>query len=185
MCFEKKNKYGEDTHPHFHFNFETYASKEAIQSWVRRYPTFTIKGNKMYSLTRHAEPDDYERWYRYCCKERVLRKGHTAGFSDVEIERMILLAKDERARAVAYNQKKKEARNKKDTLFHRYSQIITKSKVDTDYKSIWIAFLQCYKDEDRAVNPQTIRGYTYLYQLKEHVITDEEFFYIQNPLEKT
>lgn len=180
LCFEKKNKYGEPTHPHFHFNFETDASKEAIQAWIRRWPSFKIKGNKMYSVSRFAEPRDYDRWYRYCCKEWVLEK-HTKGFSKPELEKMKLLAKDERARAIEYNIKKRDDRHKKDTLFNRYSKTIRDNLKKSDYKSIWIAFLQCYKADDRAINPLTLKGYTYLYQLKEGFITDEDFFYLQNP----
>ncbi len=180
LCYEKKNKYGEDTYPHFHFNFETYASKEAIQAWVRRYPTFKIAGNKMYAVSRHPEPKDYDRWYRYCFKERILRE-HCAGFSEDEMDELELLAKDERARAVEYNCQKRERGKAKDTLFQRYSKIIREAKTKKDYKSIWLALLQCYKDEDRTINPQTIKGYSYLYQLKEGFITDDAFFHLQNP----
>lgn len=177
LGFEKLNKYGEATAPHFHFNFLCDSTKEAIAQWVRRYPLYNIKGNAMYSLSRHPDPDDYYRWFRYVFKERSLRK-HCKGFTTEEMDKMELLAKDERARSVKFNVEKREQLIKKSTLYERYAKKLDKlfplKKID--YKKIWLKLLSFYVEDKKAVNPQTIKGYTWLYLLKTGVLSNEQFY---------
>lgn len=195
LGFEKLNKYGEPTKPHFHFNFLCDAEKATIQTYIRRFEMFVIKGKTMYALSRHPEPDDFNRWFRYVAKEHLLRK-YCKGFSEKELDEMVLLATDERKRSIAFNLEKRTFLLQKQTLFDRFSNKIDKllqsnsadisgnNNVMVDvysYRNIWIHFLKLYIKEKNAINPQTIKGYTNLYLLTRQLITPTQFFEKNNP----
>lgn len=181
-CFEKFNKYGEPTAPHFHFNFLADAKKEAIAQKIRRWENYKIKGNKMYCLQRHADPDDFNRWFRYIFKENYL-KSLTKGFSDEDIEKMQLLAKDERKRSVEKNCQHREKLRETSTLFDRFAKkvdIYFKDGATINYKQVWIKLLELYIEDKRTVSPKTIQGYTYLYLLTRKHISNLEFYNCHN-----
>lgn len=171
LGYETLNKYGEPTAPHYHFNFICDAKKKTIQTFIRRMDNFVIKGNTMYSVSRHPEPDDYDRWFRYVAKERLLRE-FCKGFTEDELDKMELLAKDERKRSIKYNIEKRQFALEKQTLYDRYSKLIKSN----NFRDIWIEFLQLYILDKKVINPNTIKGYSYLYMLQKKLITPEAFF---------
>lgn len=181
LGYEKLNKYGEKTHPHFHFNFLSDAKKETIAAYIRRMDGWNIKGKEMYALSVYPDPDDYDRWFRYVAKEKLIRK-FCSGFTEKQLDEMELLAKDERARAIKYNIEKRELLLKKSTLYERYSKELCNSlqKNEMDYKSIWLGFLKLYIRDLKVINPSSITGYTFLFQLQQKVISEEEFFAAHN-----
>lgn len=179
LGWEQLNKYGEPTKPHYHFNFLADGNKQAIQTHIRRWDMYRIKGNTMYALTRYSEPDDFNRWFRYVAKEKLLRK-YCKGFTDLELDEMELLAKDERKRSISYNLEKRQSLLEKKTLYDKYSIEIEKTNLKT-FKSVWLKFLELYVRDRKIINPSTIKGYTNLYLLQKKYITHEQFFADNNP----
>lgn len=183
LGWEKLNKYGEPTKPHYHFNFIADAKKETIQTFVRRYDSYTIKGKTMYAVSRHPEPDDFNRWFRYVAKENLVRS-MCKGFTTTELNEMEMLAKDERKRSVAFNINKRKIALEKNTLYDKYEKKLdiyfNKSKQPQTYKTVWLRFLYLYVEDRKSINPQTIKGYTNLYLLQNKCITHEQFFMANN-----
>lgn len=88
---------GRLTHLHYHIHIETQKDikKDTLQKHCRE--AFDWKGKEMYAVQLLHELDgEGERWWRYPLKEKLLL---TEGdFSDMDLEQMALLAKDEKAR---------------------------------------------------------------------------------------
>jgi len=99
-CEEKLDKFGNETHEHYHINVEVEdeLNKEKIQKWLRR--DFNCKGNKAYCLRVHVDLQDEDRWWRYCCKENLVK---SKGFEKDRLKELTMLAKDERERQVGLN----------------------------------------------------------------------------------
>lgn len=180
LCFEKQNKYLEPTHHHFHFNFQCFKKKETIRTQFLRICDNELgkhpKGNTQYMLQCLAEPDDIERWWRYIFKENPILK-LCKSFTEKEIEEMTLVARDERKRAAKHWLAKRDTKEERQTMFQRYSAEIKKQDIIMNYKNVWLAFLKLYMENDNAINPKTLQGYTHLFLLKEKIITPEEFYY--------
>lgn len=178
---EKLNKFGEPTKPHFHFNFLCDANKQAIQTHIRRWYMYKIKGKTMYALTRYPEPDNFNRWFRYVAKEKLLRK-LCNGFTDAEFDEMELLAKDERKRSIKFNIEKRELCMQKQTLYDKYAKKIDEDKnLIPTYKNIWLKFLELYTIDKKVINTLSIKGYTHLYMLTRKHITPLKFYQLSNP----
>lgn len=191
---EKLNKYGEPCHPHIHFNFEyepfdLIDPKRALREWCRKYAAshdFELKGNAVWSLQFFEDPEDcdsLERWWRYPLKERpipALCYHPEEGF----LEKLTLLARDERVRSVSANllarQKTLDKNSLKDKLFKFLDDKNTESyhndQPEFTHKTIWILILEYYTQEGKAISFQTINGYTILYQLYLKLITPEQAY---------
>lgn len=175
---EKLDKYGEQTHRHFHFNFYSDDKKDTLQKAVRNYYTeagVVCKGNKCYSLQELDEPTDIKRWLRYCMKEKWIPQLTVLPYADEEIKNMEIVAKDERDRAICYNVQKREKLLDKQT----YSDKIFKH-LDTlqlkEFRSINIAITKFYVKDKKPVCIRTIDGYTNNYMLQSKLLTFEEFY---------
>ena len=57
-----------------------------------------LKGNKVYCLKSFAEPDDYDRWFRYCLKEKYNKKytRYNPDEGDRSLEELVILGKYDR-----------------------------------------------------------------------------------------
>lgn len=111
------NKFGEETHPHFHANLltEKEVKKDTIQKWIRNYfnkKGIVIKGVKMYSVRVLVDPNNEERWWRYCLKEKRTEKNNfkfkIKGFTSEEIKFHKLVAQEEREQQIAQNIKNRK-----------------------------------------------------------------------------
>lgn len=180
-CYERLNKFGEATKPHFHANFE-YADNILKNTLAKRIKTvFTklglpkFKGNKHYSLAIVPEPEDYHRWYRYCFKENYIK---SLTKTDINIDELILLAKDERKRSVQANVENREKTITKITLYDRLKTFLEKQnlKKGTTRKKVFCHVLNYYKTEKKALNANTMRGYTDLYMIEKEWITPEMYY---------
>lgn len=181
LCYEKTNKYCEPTHPHFHFNFALLGKKkETVRTQFLRICDNELgrhpKGNTQYALQCLPEPDDIDRWWRYIFKENHIPKLVSKFFSETEIQEMVLLSKDEKNRAAKYHLAKRDTKEERSSMFTRYSVIIKKQNMIMNYKNVWLAFLKLYMENDNAINPRTLQGYTHLFLLKEKIITPDDYY---------
>ena len=173
---ENLNKYGEQCDPHYHLNayFDPPDLKDPLRSaknWLRKNAIsrdFTLKGNKIWSCTLVEEPKDYDRWIRYPLKEAPVPA--LTSISGERLKQLHLLAYEERKRSVEINVMKREKAvdkiSLKDKLFKHLSGLDPQGHQD-----IWLAILNYYTQEGKAINFQTINGYTILYQLHIKEIT--------------
>ena len=89
---ENKNKFGEETDEHIHYKFETDEDdlkKNSLQTSFRRYMsnyTSKMKGVKHYAIMMQTQPDDEDRWWRYCLKEKGAKRRGSPDMKDFIIE---------------------------------------------------------------------------------------------------
>jgi len=175
---EKKNKFGEETKRHFHFNFTSDKKKDTIQKGIRSFYSergYVCKGNRCYSLQQCDEPEDYDRWFRYCMKEKYLKK--LTRSSEVDFKTLEILAKDERQQSIKHNIASRAKLLDKSTLYDKLIMDLTKSDPKpNDYKSIWSFIVQWYVEQKKPVNMTTIKGYTINYCISEKIITSDMLY---------
>jgi len=105
---ETINKMGDRTHFHYHIdmeineNVEISKRKESLQKFIRREG---VSGNRCYCVQTFADVNDYDRWFRYCLKEKCIRN---IGFSNEWITENTLLSQDERKQTILRNKKTQE-----------------------------------------------------------------------------
>ncbi len=199
--YEELNKFGEPCAPHFHLNIsiDPFAIdlKNPLRSareFLRRGALkrdFSLKGNKVWSLTMVEEPKDYERWLRYPFKEHPVPElsGQVAlGAEPVLTQKMIEefapIAQAERKRGIELNLIKREKLADKtsfrDKLFEHLDELF-KDK-SPDHQDIWISILEFYQSQGKAICFKTVTGYTIGYQLHIKAITPLQCYVMrQNP----
>ena len=154
---EMYNKFGEQTHLHYHMNFSVphhagnyEFKKETIQKHLNR--EFKLKGNKMYCLRVHSDmPKDVERWWRYTCKQGkpIMKKN----FSDIEVDEMYKIASAEYEQRKIENcetrQKLIDKNNFRNKIVKHLKDAVSKRDKHgcklTD-KMLWLAIAQFYRD---------------------------------------
>lgn len=177
-CDEHLNKFGEETKRHFHFNFFADEKKDTLQDATRKYYAsldYVCKSNKCYSLSVVDEPDDIKRWLRYCMKEKVIFKLTKLPYSDEEVKIMTALAKDERARSIEYQLKKRLKTMEKNSYYDKLCNKLDKMDLKT-FRQINIELCKMYVTDGKPVCVRTIDGYTNNYLLKNSLISYEEFY---------
>ncbi len=184
LGFEKKNKYGEDTHYHYHFNFESDIEKETLRKWLTRTAEkkdYKLKGKESYCFQQHNNVDDYGRWFRYCLKENYLKKltSYHPYPGEQSLEELISLAKDERKRSVKSNCERREKMNSKLSYFDKIVEQLEKEDLKSK-KEIFIFIARYYVEDSKPVNPMTLKGYTYNYMLMKNLMTYEQFYELHN-----
>lgn len=176
---EKINKFGEETHRHWHFNFISDTTKESLRRWILRQfadREMKITGNDSYSFSDYAEPDDIKRWVRYLMKEKwVPSLSKLDEFSAEDIQNMELMAKDERKRSIEFQIKKREQHNSKKTVLDRLKKHFEKKDLKT-FRDVWLEISKWYQSEGLAGDPRTMDRYSYQILLHSKIITHEEFF---------
>ncbi len=200
--YEKLNKFGEPCSPHFHLNvsidlmtIDLTNPLRSAREFLRREAVkrdFTLKGNKQWSLTMVEEPKDFERWIRYPLKEtpvleltgfgRLNKKAEpwTAKF----LQEQMPLAQAERKRSIELNLLKREKLADKtsfrDKLFEHLDEHFAEKA--PDHQDIWIAILEFYQSQGKAICFKTVTGYTVGYQLHIKAITPLQCYVMrQNP----
>ena len=180
LGIEKKDKYGDDTKKHYHFNFESDDSKDTLRKWIVRrseQKEIKLKGNKVYCLKQFPEPKDYDRWYRYCLKEKHSKKytRYKPYEGDTAFDDLVKLAKDERQRTQQINRDKREKMNEKRTYYDKICEMLDKEGVK-NRKDIYIAICKKYVEDGKPVNAMTVKGYTNTYMLGRKLISFEAFY---------
>lgn len=188
---EKLNKFGEPCDEHFHFNahFDPPDLKDPLRSaknWLRKKALaqeFNLKGNKVWSCTIVEEPNDWERWIRYPLKEKpIFELSKLALHYSPEggIQQLARDAQNERKRGIELNVIKREkAMDKqsfKDKLFKYLDSPPDGGDHPKTHCSVWIAILQYYMEQGKAVCYKTITGYTDLYLLHKGLKTPLEAY---------
>ena len=72
---EKVGSKGEKIHHHFHFRFIADYKKDSLKKAIIRWfqeKEFKITGNAAFAVNEYNEPENVERWFRYCMKEKYL-----------------------------------------------------------------------------------------------------------------
>lgn len=184
LAYERKNKYGEQTHYHYHFNFESDTPKETLRKWITRCAEkkeYKLKGKECYCFQQHNNVDDYHRWFRYCLKENYNKKYTCYKPEDGEpsLDELILLAKDERERSIKSNCERREKMNSKQTYFDKIVEQLEGKDLKT-MKEIFIFIARYYVEDGKPANPTTIKGYTYNYMLMKNLISYEKFYDMYN-----
>lgn len=198
--YEQFNKYGEPCDPHYHFNC-IWEHDNFVKDPLRQVKEFLKKtaiakgfklcGNKVWSCTIVEEPKDLERWLRYPLKEHPIlpmcrldpAESHLPDKYD-SIEKLTVLAQDERKRSVEANviarEKSRDRVTLKDKLFIYLDENLDENQ--KQHQDIWIEVLNFYELQGKAICFQTVSGYTILYQLKCGYITKEQAYQMrQNP----
>lgn len=172
---EKRDKYDAQTHPHYHLNFLSVKNKATIQKQIVRISKkilgYTIRGNKMYCLKSVDSPKDFNRWMRYCVKMGPPIESLT----NWDYESHMVLAMDERQRSVEYNKKARDASASKVTLYDKIDKML-KTKNLSNYRDIYYAILDFYKENPHNLNHVTISGYSTKWMLNNGLLTNQQFF---------
>lgn len=172
LGYEVLDKYGDKTDPHFHFNFVCEDSKETFRRWLKNNVAslFSIQlcGNAMYCLKCVNEPNDLGNWVRYCMKEIYVKRFFNYDWCDKDTAKSWLsTARIENARRHIHNNNIRDKERIKKTLFDRMSIAANEhfdlSSNTVDKKSVFCFFFDYYKQEKKAINIQTLDGYTILY----------------------
>ena len=200
--YEKLNKFGEPCSPHFHLNvsidpmtIDLTNPLRSAREFLRREAVkrdFTLKGNKQWSLTMVEEPKDFERWIRYPLKETPVLE--LTGFGRLNkkaepwttkfLQEQMPLAQAERKRSIELNLLKREKLADKtsfrDKLFEHLDEHFAEKA--PDHQDIWIAILEFYQSQGKAICFKTVTGYTVGYQLHIKAITPLQCYVMrQNP----
>jgi len=186
LGYEETNKYGEKTHAHYHFNFESDVEKETLRKWLTRTADkkeYKLKGKECYCFQQHNNVDDYHRWFRYCLKEKMINKytSYKADSGAPTLEELIMLAKDEKKRSVQSNCLRREKMNNKLSYFDKIvSKMESLDPKLLTQKQIFIFITTYYVEDKKPVNPVTIRGYINNYMLMKKLISYDEFYELNN-----
>lgn len=168
--FEVKDKKDEYCRPHFHIHFNSTARKEAIQKAMkRRYQALydeTLAGNEMYCVKQEPYPDNEIKFYGYAMKQGSY---WTYGIEEDTIKEYAVASAAVYKTTCQVNQKKVEAKDQADTLYDRLAIYLGKN--GSSLKNV----VQFYLENNKPINPTTMQGYYWLYQLKSKEITIDEF----------
>lgn len=181
---EKLNNRGESTTRHFHFNFISDSKKDSLQKYIRRWfadREYNISSPKnSYALSIYNEPDDVDRWYRYCMKEKYIPElTKLSDYTAEQLNGMELCAKDERKTTVSLNKKADAKKAEKLTMYDKLEKYLNeyeKANPLNTFRSITMKIYEFYIQNKHSINVKTIDGYTNLYMLKNNKMTIEEFY---------
>lgn len=177
LAWEKLNKYLEPCDPHYHFNFITDAQKETVRSYITRWNLFgNIKGKTCYALSSYIQPEDEQRWWRYCFKEECL--GHRGLEDVVDLSNISLLATDERKRSAVWNVEKREKIDSKKSQFERYEKHVEQfaKKHNINQQIIFCKFLELVVSDKKSVNHKQLLSWSHLYMLKHNYLTPIQYY---------
>lgn len=183
---EKIDNTGNQTHHHFHFNFLSDYKKDSLQSHIRRW--FADRDYKItspknsYALSVYNEPDDIDRWWRYCMKEKYIPElTNLSDYTAEQIKTMEICAKDERKITIALNIKAAQKKAEKKTMYDKLEKYLNDNEMNLKTsKQITMCIYKYYMENSHSINIKTIDGYTHLYRLKTKQLSVEEFYDINH-----
>lgn len=188
---EHHDKMGKETKPHIHIHF-VYRNEKGVKDVVgslrkklQRYfadSGETRKGNILYSLVEETDVKDLTRFLRYPLKQGDILgafwKDRLCKYpSDFDISLQTSLAAEEYARMVEFKTKKHEESLKpstKDKLFE-YLDAIHSATPFKNKKSIGIAIVEYYSQEEKSLNVSTVQGYLHLATIRYKLVSIENW----------
>ncbi len=197
-CRETTNKFGEPTHPHFHMNFsadlDEQLNKQSFQSWFRRHPCMP-KGNKCYSVSILADPDDEDLWWRYLLKEQEKFAWSThqpmqnmgreynfpADFAE-KIETHWAMAVDQRRLQVKRNIESRERALQNDSFRLRCYNHVHNLDPDTESGStrwIFCQIVKYYMDNNKVPPFNTLLNMVYDYKVHFGIMTADQYYSVR------
>lgn len=174
LGFEKLNKLGEPTRPHYHIHIATKKSIGSIRKAFTRtelYQSATVKGNELYSLAEETDVKDLSRFFRYPFKQggRITFREMLPPNFDLKIESAC--AKEEYAAMVKFNQAKRDkalAPTNCDKVMEYLEGLAIKPVTDIDILEQMILY---YAERGSSANKQTLIGYMNTYKVRNNIVT--------------
>lgn len=178
---EQLDKFGENTHRHFHFNFIADYKKDSLRQLIVRWfadRDYKITGNDSYALSSYNEPDDEKRWFRYCMKEKYIPQlTNLSEYDEDELKTMEACAKDERAITIGLNLKQREKLQSRQTLYDKLEAYLLGSGIEfKNNEQLFLKILDYYCENTHPVDPRVIDRYVNLYMLRNNLITKKQFY---------
>ncbi len=193
--FEELDKFG-DVRPkgcHFHFHFQCYDVRETFRKWLRNnfekmYNT-PLRGPAHYYVRVDPEPEDYQAWLRYPCKELpVKRFCQNPDLEDISgarcqwIKSMHEIGSAESLRRHRHNKEWRKKKNAKKTLFDKLCDFLDENRVpNMTPKGYFLLTQAFYLKEKKPLNRDTMEGYTTNY-LMSHGLLSRDFLWKQTSL---
>lgn len=198
-CFETKNKFGEDTHPHYHVNVQLDDhnkdfSKEYFQKWIRRQP-YQAKGNKAYSVRVVPDPTEEDRWWRYILKENesigaVIAQCFPQNFpEDFDLHLNTHLAVDERKLQIERNIKARAKALQTDNFRLRMFNKLNTNYLERGFsvaapppsQTIFCDLVQAYQDDNRIPPFNTMSNMVWDFKIHCKYLTALEYYNLKYP----
>ena len=185
--YEATDSFGKPTIPHIHlhgycdYDKQTDSLKKQILRFSKTWG-YPFAGNKCYSLTIFADPDDKERFFRYPLKKEDFEckyklKDPYKGFSKEEIDEMRLLAQEHYKIQLEKNLKSlSQYLDKSSFKGKMYDQF---SKIDiSTHKEFCINLLKHYQSKNKVPPFSKIDDYWVDYQIVTGLLTPEQWYEI-------
>lgn len=193
---ENKNKFGEDTHPHYHLNIVGYFedfNKQSFQAWFRRRPCLP-KGNKCYALQVVGDPEDEDRWWRYLLKQYDPKLLNSGGLKNgnwnlenlpehfkEDLEKMWYMAYDERQLQINKNCAARERALQNDSFRIRCFNSIADSfpghgSEQIPDKLIYCAMVRYYQDNNKVPPFNTLMNMVFDFKCHFGMMTPEDYY---------
>lgn len=176
---EKFDKFGKETTPHIHFNciVAEEVKKDTLQRWLRRTAETAgkpLKGNKCYSLRLIGDPDDEDRWWRYCCKEKGA-KVTFRGFEKSKIVHYKIMAQDEREQQIKRNLQAQDNYLDKSSFKGKMFDFLKKEGVDS-HRPFIIGLIKYYLEKGKVAPFSKLEDYWIDYQISIGIMTPEQYY---------
>lgn len=181
MCVEQQDKFGKETHEHIHCNFiePNGFKKDTLQKKFKQkllVYDITVSGNKHYSLRVVAQPEDEDRWWRYCLKEKnkmpILQKGH----DKEQMKEWRLLARDERERQIKKNNEDLDRYLDKSSFNGKMFQKFKEEEV-IGFHNFGKRYINYCMENSKVPSFSKIEDYYYLYKIQMGLMTADEYMY--------
>lgn len=176
---ETFDKFGKETTPHIHFNcvIDAEVKKDTIQRWIRRTAeanSYNLKGNKCYSVRVLGDPEDEDRWWRYCCKEKGA-KVSARGFSKSKIIEYKKLAQDEREQQIKRNLQAQESYLDKSSFKGKMFDLFKKEDIKS-HRPFIIGIINYYNKKGKIAPFSKFNDYWLDYQISTGLMTAEAYY---------
>ncbi len=179
---ENKNKLGESTKHHIHFRFTSETPvvtvrRQFVRRMIQEYNDFRKLNKNVYYLKAIPEVDEKKFW-RYPFKQIQLK-------TDLNSYCVYSMSEDEanEHREVAYSTWKlgqeinhaKIANKEPITFIERAFHFVQVSGADS-HSTICKKLIEFYVEQDKPLDANRIKGYSYNYMVKNNIITIDEYY---------
>lgn len=185
-AIENKNKLGEKCKKHIHFRFRSETPVVTIRRQFTRKIFQDYNDNRklnknVYFLKAMPEIDD-DKFWRYPFKQikekKALKDYSIFSMSEDEAERHREVAHSIWKLGQEVNHSK--IANKEPTTFiERAFHFVEVSGADT-YSSIWKKLVEFYVLQDKPLDANRVKGYSYNYMIKNNLMTIDEYYELYN-----
>lgn len=183
---ENKNKLGEKTKKHIHFRFKSDTPvvtirRQFVRRMIQDYNDHRKLNKNVYFLKAIPEIDENKFW-RYPLKQIKDKKGlkdcSIFSMSEDEADRLRETAHSTWKLGQEVNHSK--IANKEPTTFiERAFHYVEASGADT-YSSIWKKLVEFYVLQDKPLDANRVKGYSYNYMIQNNLITIDEYYELNN-----